>query len=147
MRRYRLEVTDVIGVIVVDDHEAVRSGIAEVLRAEPDISVLGTAGDGAAALEAAHRLRPDVVLMDVTMPVMDGVTATERLRGARVEVRVLIVSSAACGTTVHAARDAGAAGYLLKSGDPVDLAAAVRAVAAGGEWWCTQAEEALRHGR
>lgn len=134
-----------IGVLVVDDHAAVRQGIAGLLGAEPDLSVLGTAVDGAQAVVETARLGPHVVLMDVTMPVMDGITAARRLRDEHPRTRVLIVSSAAGGETVHAARDAGVSGYMLKSDDPANLAAAVRVLAGGGEWWCVQAIEALRH--
>lgn len=134
-----------IGVLVVDDHTAVRRGIAGLLDAEPDLAVLGTAADGAEALVEAARLGPDVVLMDVGMPVMDGITAAQLLHSEHPRMRVLVVSSAAAGETVHAARDAGVAGYMLKSDDPANLAAAVRVLAGGGEWWCPQAVEALRH--
>jgi DNA-binding NarL/FixJ family response regulator len=133
-----------IRVLVVDDHEWVRDGVASVLDAAGDMEVVGTGADGHAALAEAERLRPDVITLDVTMPGMDGLAAAELLRLRHPRGRVIMLSSAVPGPSVRRARAAGAVGYLIKAGDPVELVAAVRATAAGGQWWCEQAAAVLR---
>jgi DNA-binding NarL/FixJ family response regulator len=123
-----------VKVLIADDQAMVREGFAALLGAQPDIQVVGTAGDGKAALEAAGRLRPDVVLMDVRMPVMDGLTATRRLLagdGARSSVRVLILTTFDLDEYVYEALRAGASGFILKDASAADLVAAVRVVAGG----------------
>lgn len=120
-----------IRVIVVDDHAMVREGLAVVLSAEGDITVVGTAAngkEGAALAEAEH---PDVVVMDLSMPVMDGIHATRVVRDASPDTRVLVLTSFADGDSVQRALEAGATGYQLKDAEPADLRAAVRAVHAG----------------
>jgi DNA-binding NarL/FixJ family response regulator len=133
-----------IRVLVVDDHEWVRDGVASVLDAAGDMEVVGTGADGHAAVAEAERLRPDVITLDVAMPGMDGLTAAELLRLRHPRGRVIILSSAVPGPSVRRARAAGAVGYLVKAGDPDELVAAVRATAAGGQWWCEQAAAVLR---
>jgi DNA-binding NarL/FixJ family response regulator len=118
-------------VLVVDDQPVVRAGFAAILDAEPDLSVVGMAADGAAAVELAGRLRPDVVVMDIRMPGMDGLTATRLLTGAPDSPRVLVLTTFDLDAYVFEALRAGASGFLLKDAHPDDLLAAIRVVAAG----------------
>lgn len=136
---------DVIRVLVVDDSAAVRAGLATLLGTTADVAVVGSASDGAEGVVAARELSPDVVLMDLSMPIMDGFAATVALRAVFPPVRVLVLTTNIAGDAVHRARAAGAAGYLKKSVDPDELMHAIRAVAAGGTAWCAEASEALRH--
>jgi DNA-binding NarL/FixJ family response regulator len=123
----------VIRVLVVDDQALVRTGFSMILGAEPDIEVVGDASDGAQAVEAARTLRPDVILMDIRMPVMDGVEATRLVAGPDVTDphKVLILTTFDLDEYVFDALRAGASGFLLKDTPPEELAAAVRVVAAG----------------
>ncbi|MFN2495704.1 MAG: response regulator transcription factor [Pseudonocardiaceae bacterium] len=134
-----------VGVLVVDDHEAVRLGIAELFAGLEGFTVVGTAVDGSEVAAAVRRLQPDVILMDVSMPGMDGIAATAAALSVRPQVRVVILSGSLAGPAVHGARAAGVAGYQLKSVDPEELVEAVRAAAAGHDAWCPQAVEVLRH--
>jgi DNA-binding NarL/FixJ family response regulator len=121
---------EAVRVLVVDDQALVRDGLAVILDAEPDIAVVGEAADGAEAVEAAAALRPDVVLMDVRMPGMDGITATAAIC-ARTAARVLMLTTYDLDEHVYEALRAGASGFLLKSMRGRDLVEAVRVVAAG----------------
>jgi DNA-binding NarL/FixJ family response regulator len=120
-----------IRVLVVDDHAMVRAGLKQLLASTSDIEVVGLAANGAEAVELAAQVRPDVVLMDLQMPVMDGVAATAALRDANPEVSVVIVTSFSDRDRIVGALDAGAVGYLLKDASPDDLLAGVRAAARG----------------
>jgi DNA-binding NarL/FixJ family response regulator len=122
-----------IRILVVDDQALVRTGFAMILGAEPDLEVVGEAADGLAAVQAARELRPDVVLMDIRMPVMDGVEATRHIAGPEVDdpLRVLILTTFDLDEYVFDALRAGASGFLLKDTPPEELATAVRVVAAG----------------
>jgi DNA-binding NarL/FixJ family response regulator len=123
-----------IHVLVADDQAMVRSGLRLLLEAEPDLHVVGEAGTGAEAIELARLRRPDVVLMDVQMPVMDGIEATRRIVAARPPgggPRVVILTTFDLDEYVFAGLRAGAAGFLLKNAPADDLVAAVRVVAAG----------------
>jgi DNA-binding NarL/FixJ family response regulator len=124
-------VSDQIRVLVVDDHPIVRQGLVAYLSSRDDITVVGEAADGHGAIAAAARLRPDVVLLDLVMPRMDGVEATGRLRDLVPDARVLVLTSFAAEDHVVDAVRAGAAGYLLKDVEPADIAAAIRAVHRG----------------
>ncbi|GAA3351672.1 response regulator transcription factor [Amorphoplanes nipponensis] len=117
--------------MVVDDQLMVRAGIAAIVDAEPDLEVVGEAADGQSALDLAARLRPDVVLMDIRMPGMDGLTATARLTAAAPATRVLVLTTFHQDRYVYEALRAGAAGFVLKDTQPADLLAAVRVVADG----------------
>jgi DNA-binding NarL/FixJ family response regulator len=120
-----------IRVLVVDDEELVRTGLRLILDAEPDLAVVGTASDGRQALTAVRDLVPDVVLMDIRMPELDGLEATRRLLGEDAETRVLILTTFDADEYVYDAMKAGASGFLLKDVRPEQLAEAVRVVAAG----------------
>jgi DNA-binding NarL/FixJ family response regulator len=120
----------VLRVIVADDHPVVREGLRAILDAEPDLDVVGEAGSGAEAVELAARLRPDVVLMDLRMPGMDGVEATGRI-AATGDARVLVVTTYDTDSDILRAVEAGATGYLLKDTPRRELADAVRAAARG----------------
>jgi DNA-binding NarL/FixJ family response regulator len=122
-----------IRVVVVDDQTLVRSGFSAILSTEDDIAVVGEAGDGAAALEICGATRPDVVLMDIRMPVMDGIEATRRLleRPTPSSPRVLMLTTFDLDELVHAALEAGASGFLLKDAPPDELLRAIRVIAAG----------------
>ena len=120
-----------IRVLLVDDQALVRGGFRMILRAEPDIEVAGEAGDGEQAVAAAARLRPDVVLMDVRMPAVDGIEATRRIVAGRPGTRVLILTTFDLDEHVYDALEAGASGFLLKDIEPERLAEAVRVIATG----------------
>jgi len=120
-----------IRLLVVDDHPVVRAGIVGLLAGEPDLEVVGEAADGAQACDLAAALHPDVVLMDLRMPVMDGTTATERILAATPTVRVVVLTTYETDADILRAVEAGATGYLLKDTPRDDLVAAVRAVAGG----------------
>ncbi len=119
-----------IRVVVVDDQELMRVGFRMVLGAQADIDVVGEAGDGAQAIKLAEELRPDVVLMDVRMPVLDGVEATKRIVAAGT-ARVLVMTTFDLDEYVYAALQGGASGFLLKDTQPGHLVSALRAVASG----------------
>jgi len=121
----------VIKVLLVDDQTLIRQGIRLLLEIEPDIQVVGQAADGRAALEQVEALHPDVVLMDVRMPEMDGVAATRLLSTSHPEVKVIILTTFEDDETVFEGLKAGARGYLLKDISSEEMAQAVRKVAAG----------------
>ena len=123
--------TQVVRVLLADDHPVVRAGLAGMLAAEPDIEVVSEAGDGGEAVALSHRLHPDVVLMDLRMPVVDGVTATARLGQELPSVRVLVLTTYETDHDILRAVEAGATGYLLKDARRSDLAAAIRAASRG----------------
>jgi DNA-binding NarL/FixJ family response regulator len=117
-----------IRVLVADDQAMIRAGLRLILDSEPDIEVIAEAGDGAAALQSAARAAPDVVLMDLRMPTMDGLEAIAKLPRA---VKVLVLTTFSDDHLIYAALHAGASGYLLKTAPPQQLIDAVRTVAAG----------------
>lgn len=124
--------TPPIRVLLVDDQSLVRTGFRMILRDEPDIEVVGEAADGRAAVEAVARLQPDVAIMDIRMPIMDGVEATRRIvADGGAPTRVLVLTTFDADEFVVEALRAGASGFLLKDVAPVDFAAAIRTVAAG----------------
>lgn len=124
---------DPVRVLVADDQALIRTGFATILDAQADLEVVGEAGDGRAAVELARRLRPDVVVMDIRMPVLDGIDATRALAGPEVAdpLKVLVVTTFNLDVLVYDALRAGASGFLLKDALPAELIAAVRIVAAG----------------
>jgi DNA-binding NarL/FixJ family response regulator len=121
----------VIRVVIADDQALVRAGFRMILQTQPDIEVVGEADDGEGALALVRELRPDVVLMDVRMPGIDGLEATRLLVADRLESRVLILTTFDLTEYVYDAMRAGASGFLLKTVPPEQLAAGVRTVAAG----------------
>ena len=120
-----------IRLFLVDDQELVRAGFRMVLDAQADMTVVGEAGDGLAALDAIEATRPDVVLMDIRMPRLDGVETTKRLQERGEAARVLVLTTFDLDEYVFAALKAGASGFLLKDAGPAELLAAIRAVHAG----------------
>ena len=122
-----------IRVLVVDDHAMVRAGFRMMLEAEPDIEVVGEAGDGARAIDAVHRLQPDVALIDIQMPVLDGLEATRIIANPSSEhtTRVLILTTFERDEYIFEALRSGASGFFLKNAPPEELIAAVRVVAQG----------------
>lgn len=123
--------SDTIRVVLVDDQALMRMGFAMVLDAEDDLEVVGEASDGAAALTQVAALRPDVVLMDVRMPGMNGIDATTRIAAEYPETRVLVLTTFDLDEYAFAALRAGASGFLLKDSEPAALVAAIRTVASG----------------
>ncbi len=124
--------TSMISVLIADDQDLVREGLRMLLEAEPDITVAGEAGTGIQAIAAARRLDPDVVLMDVRMPDMDGIEATAQLIRVGSRVRILMLTTFDLDKYVYQAMRAGASGFLLKDASRGQLATAIRTVAAGG---------------
>jgi NarL family two-component system response regulator LiaR len=124
-------VAEPIRVLVVDDHAVVREGLRAFLELQKGIEVAGEAGDGQEAIEAAARLRPDVILMDLVMPGVDGVAAMRSLRESVPDARVIVLTSFLDDDKLMPALRSGAAGYLLKNAQPQELARAVRAAHAG----------------
>jgi DNA-binding NarL/FixJ family response regulator len=120
-----------IRVLIVDDHDVVRKGLAGFLRLDPALEVVGEAEDGAEAVRLARELRPDVVLMDLLMPEMDGIAATRIIRGELPDTEVVALTSVLEDAAVVGAMRAGAIGYLLKDTRVEELGRAVRAAAAG----------------
>jgi len=118
-----------IRVLLADDHAVLRIGLERLLAASADIDVVGGAADGQQAVELASKLRPDVVVMDICMPNVNGVEATRRIVAARPDTRVVVLTSFADRSLIHDAVAAGAVGYLLKDADPDELLAGIRSAA------------------
>ena len=118
-------------VLIVDDQALVRVGLRKILEAEPDTTVIGEAGDGADAVREARAFRPDVVLMDIRMPVLDGIEATRRIIADNAAAKVLILTTFGLDGYVFESLRAGASGFMLKDAPPEEIAAAVRIVASG----------------
>ena len=123
---------DAIRVLLVDDHSVVREGLRTFLELQDGIEIAGEAADGEAAIREAERLHPDVILMDLVMPKLDGVGAMRELRRRLPAIRVIVLTSFTQDERLLPAIQAGAAGYLLKNVEPVELARAVRVAHAGG---------------
>jgi len=122
-----------IKVVVCDDQALIRSGFVAILGAQPDMEVVGEASDGPSAVATALRLQPDVVVMDIQMPGLDGIEATRQLAGPGIEhpMKVLVVTTFNVDSYVYEALRAGASGFLLKDARPPELIGAVRTIAAG----------------
>jgi DNA-binding NarL/FixJ family response regulator len=120
-----------IGVLVVDDHPVLRNGLAQLLEQADGIELIGLAADGAEGVQLALDGSPDVVLMDLEMPGLDGIEATRQIRASREHTQVVVLTSFSDRARILDALDAGAAGYLLKDADPEELLRGIRAAAAG----------------
>ena len=118
-------------VLIADDQALVRVGLRKILENEPETTVVGEAVNGEDAVTAAGQLRPDVVLMDIRMPVLDGIEATRRIVRAQPDTRVLILTTFGLDTYVYDALRAGASGFMLKDAPPEEISAAIRIVASG----------------
>lgn len=129
-----------IRVLVCDDHPLIRSGLARLVSAQPDLELVGTAADGVCAVEEAERARPDVIVMDLSMPLLDGVTATEEIRRKSPRARVLVLSSYVQESVVISAFNAGVRGYLAKNVASHEVIDGIRETHAGG----TPMSEAIR---
>lgn len=134
-------------VLLADDHQLVRAGLGALVDSADDLDVVAQVADGREALEAARSLRPDVVLMDLSMPVMDGVEATRLLSVELPETRVVVLTSFSDKGRVSEALEAGAIGYLLKDCEPAELLAAIRAAARGHAPIDSRVAHALLPGR
>ena len=124
-----------ISVLLVDDHTVVRQGFRSLLSAEPDIEVVGEAENGRQAVQLTRQLSPDIVVMDIAMPQLNGLEATRQIVGAGLPAKVLMLSSYADDEYVQQATDAGASGYLLKQSAADDLIEAVREIARGNAFF------------
>lgn len=133
----------VIRVLIVDDHSVVREGLRMFLARDPDLEVVGEAADGAKAIEQARRLRPDVVVMDLLMPILDGMAATRAIRSELPETEVLALTSVLERASVVEAIRVGAIGYLLKDTKAAELRTAIKAAAAGQVHLSPQASASL----
>jgi DNA-binding NarL/FixJ family response regulator len=125
-------VTEPVRVLIADDHPVFRDGLASLLGTQPDVTVVGTAADGAEAVALATELSPDVVVMDLQMPELNGIDATRKLAETRPDVRVLVFTMGEEDGTVLAAMRAGARGYLVKGASQDEVARAISTVHAGG---------------
>jgi two-component system, NarL family, response regulator LiaR len=134
-----------IRVLIVDDHSVVREGLRMFLARDPDLEVVGEAADGAQAVRLALQLRPDVIIMDLLMPVMDGVTATETIRSKLPKTQVIALTSVLESDSVVEAIRAGAIGYLLKDTQAVELRKVIKAAVAGQLQLSPQASGFLLH--
>ena len=134
-----------IKIMVVDDHTIVRQGLIMLLEVDPELEVVGEAANGAQALELARQLRPDVILMDLIMPVMAGIPAIKILRGELPETEILALTSVLEDASVVEAVRAGAIGYILKGSEAHELRAAIKAAAAGQVQLSPQAIARLMH--
>jgi DNA-binding NarL/FixJ family response regulator len=122
----------IIHILLADDHPVVRDGLAAMLATQPDFAVVGEAGNGAEAVAETARLRPDVVLMDLEMPELDGIEAIRRLRAADPSVQVVVLTAFDTDERIVGALQAGAQGYLLKGAPRAEIFTAIRTVSAGG---------------
>ena len=132
-----------IRVLVAEDHAVVRSGLERLLATTPDIDVVGAAADGAEAVALAAELAPDVVLMDLSMPNMDGIEATTRILTENDEIQVVVLTSISDREKIEAALDAGAIGYLLKDAEPDEVIRGINAAARGESPIAPKAARAL----
>ena len=135
--------TEKIRILIVDDHKVVRSGLSAFLQVFDDFEMVGEAGNGKEALEACGRLSPDVVLMDLVMPEMDGAAATRAIREKYPDIQVIVLTSFKEENLVEEALKAGAIGYLLKNVSADELAAAIRSANHGRPTLSPEATQAL----
>jgi two-component system, NarL family, response regulator NreC len=132
-----------ISVLLIDDHVLVRQGLRCVLETDPEIEIIGEAGDGRSAADLSERLRPDVVLMDLTLPDVDGIEATRLITSRREAPNILVLTMHSDDVSVRQSLKAGARGYLLKDADDIDLLNAVKAVARGKSFFSPAVSKVL----
>ena len=132
-----------IGILISDDHTIVRMGLAALLRTERDFDVVGEAANGEEAVAKAVRLAPDVILMDLMMPKMDGIAATAEIHGKVPSAKVLILTTFGTSDGIARALKSGAAGALMKSAENADLIRAIRTVASGGRYLSPEVEQQI----
>jgi DNA-binding NarL/FixJ family response regulator len=132
-----------IRVLVVDDHPFMREALTGLLAATGDIVVVGQCADGSEVAAAVAETRPDVLLLDVRLPMVDGLTVARAVRALHPEVRVVLLTGGFTDASAHAALEMGAVGYLLKGDDPAELPGRIRSVAAGGTAWHPRAAALL----
>lgn len=130
-------------ILLVDDHAVMRAGTRRILEDEPDFAVVGEAGDGEEALLQTEQTHPDLVVLDISMPGMDGIQACRELRRRKTSCRLLILTGFENAAFVRALHRMGVDGYVLKSSGPDELVRAIRAVASGGSYFCETASQAL----
>jgi len=135
-----------IRVLIADDHQLIRDALTDLLAGSDDFEVVGECSDGGQIVDAVGRTRPDVVLMDLKMPVLDGLQATQALLVSHPEVRVVVLTGGLTPATAFEARALGVAGYLLKDDDPAELPDHLRVVAAGGTAWTAAASAVIESG-
>ena len=123
-----------IRILIADDHYVVRMGLTALVETEPDLQVVGEAADGAQVVELYQQLKPDLVLMDLRMPLSDGIAATQQIRGEFPDARILMLTTFDGDDDIHRALSAGACGYVLKNSTRESPIPALRAVAAGQRW-------------
>lgn len=133
-----------IRVMVVDDHEFMRSMMCELIEGTDDMHVVGQAPDGVEARPVAQQTAPDVVLMDLSMPIMNGIDATREVTTSMPDARVIVLTTSTKGQDVHDAAAAGAVGFLSKGADPNDVLDAIRAVVTQGSAWDRRSAKILR---
>src|SRR5215212_805025 len=121
-------------ILLADDHETVREGLRMILNAQPDMQVVATAGDGSEAITQCEKITPDIVLMDISMPGMNGLAATQRLSEKCPDTKVVTLTRHADSSYLQQLMRAGAAGYVLKQSRPAELLHAIRSVASGGKY-------------
>lgn len=126
--------TSKIRILVADDHFVVRMGLLGVVNAEPDMEIVAEAADGNQAVEMFEKVNPDLVLMDLRMPLKDGIAATSEIRSKHADARILMLTTYDGDTEIHRAMQAGAQGYVLKNSTGEKLIPALRAVAGGAKW-------------
>ena len=132
-----------IKVLIADDHAVVRTGLATILNTEADIEVVGLAKNGIEAVETALAAKPDVIIMDIRMPVMDGAEATAELREKLPDAKVLVLTSFGEADGVALALKSGAAGAITKTAEDAELVSVIRNIAAGGKYISTEIEKLL----
>ena len=139
-----MKATEKIKVLIVDDHKMVRAGLTALLETEKDIEVIGQAENGRDAVEQSSRLAPDVVIMDLMMPVMDGVEATRLIHERTPDVRILVLTTFGSSDGIAHALEAGASGAIMKSADTPDLAKAIRKASKGERTVSDEIERQLK---
>lgn len=126
--------TNKVRILLAEDHETVREGLKLIVNSQPDMEVVGEATDGRTAIAQAEKLRPDIVVMDISMPQLNGLKATEKLKESQPDVKVLTLTRHKDGGYLQQLLRAGASGYVLKQSPPAELLHAIRAIAAGGKY-------------